>query len=536
MSERYERWPALRGFGAWPPDPLACERAVWGKVHGAASDYRWIARSAGFQGADGTLAAELNLGSEDRVVRAPFWRAFGGTCFAGSLYRSRAVDAAGRAATVEKQVFEWRRPPDAPAALGALLLLPRVGQATDAVWWGQERGRTWSDPDFALPIPAAPLLPVAEEEITRVIAEGCRELAETVPFDELQQFFSTLLAGVRPAVLAGLGRPLGPAALAALLLPLERETSDRLSLAGWVPSSRFSLEVLGARWDALLLADAPIPSAGEARPPIDSAIAKRARQMARALFEASGPARQLLPSIEELRSESLFASEESPPATATPAESTASPKTQGPEAVVRPAADRRYRRPPPPLSLTSPPVGSPEVVEILHAFARDPDRRQPDRLLRDCDVWARRCPGSEVPFAPDTLAAQPLLRWPAEVAGQRPPEANPAQWLVKVDLLRAAALALVPAASTLASIGPPQDPRIPALLFAPLLPRQSRDRLAAFGAVGLEKLVVRSLSCPYKPLRCRVEHTLSEWRSTTGDPQVQRMLAEALRAEPTPAS
>ena len=130
MSDPF-RWPALAGAAAFTGTELACEIGIWGKVHRQASDYRWIARSDGFGGPLADINRRLRIGGEDRAVRATAWRApwepAGQDWFAVGTYPSRATDAWGRGAVLEKQVWHWRRPtPSLPPALAALALLPAV--------------------------------------------------------------------------------------------------------------------------------------------------------------------------------------------------------------------------------------------------------------------------------------------------------------------------------------------------------------------------------------------------------------------------
>ena len=65
----FERWPALAGISSrvWESE-ITVERAIWGKVPGQRSDFRWIARSPGFVGHLGRVEAALRIGREDRPV------------------------------------------------------------------------------------------------------------------------------------------------------------------------------------------------------------------------------------------------------------------------------------------------------------------------------------------------------------------------------------------------------------------------------------------------------------------------------------
>ena len=70
MSDSLWQWPALQGDRGRLPERLECQRGVFGKVQGARSDFRWIARSAGFPGGD-ELEKAIALGSSGAAC--PAW-------------------------------------------------------------------------------------------------------------------------------------------------------------------------------------------------------------------------------------------------------------------------------------------------------------------------------------------------------------------------------------------------------------------------------------------------------------------------------
>ncbi len=283
-------WPALDLEGQ-AQQRLTVEWAVWGKVHGAASDFRWIAHSPGLDPQARRLELELLLGTEDTPERATFWRALGGSFCAVSCYPSRALDAARRSGFLEKQLLEWKPPAGAPAALGALLLLPQVARFTDEDWWEHSADPGWSRPDFALvlePEAAAPV-EVSENDLRSNVEAGLGDLRDAVGEEPvLAELYSALLTGRRPAILAGLRRPLTPEGIAALLLPLPREVADRLSVAGWLLSKRVDAEGFRRLWDVLVCDRAP--DALLSSPPVE--VTEEGRQAARAVF-AGDPSRLL---------------------------------------------------------------------------------------------------------------------------------------------------------------------------------------------------------------------------------------------------
>jgi hypothetical protein len=279
-------WPALAGLPSDLPY-LVVGHGVWGKAHGATSDFRWLAASPALDALPPGLERELVLGSED--VPDPggtLWRQVGDVCCAATFYPSRAADAAGRTGFLEKQVLAWRRPPDVPAALGALLLLPAVAACDDSVWWAERSGVRWTSAEAALDL-ADVRAPSGRDRLLQTIDQGLAELRRAVPEDALVELYAALLAGGRAVPLAGLDRPLSPAALAALLLPLPRDRADALSVLGWLPSRRFEEAELAARWDLVLGSAVP----RRPKPVVPSAAERsQAETMVRTLIAAPGSA------------------------------------------------------------------------------------------------------------------------------------------------------------------------------------------------------------------------------------------------------
>ncbi len=253
VSRELPAWPALASDEALPLQ-LTCHRAVWGKVHGAASDYRWIAASPSLAPRIAGLEGELSLGAEDLPRRSSLWRSIGDLHWAVNCYQSRAIDKQERSGFLEKQVLEWRRQEEVPALLGALLLLPAVSQLTDEIWWERRSDSRFLENDFILELTAEDCrpVPVVHGDLATAISTGIDMLEQRLTEEDLGRIYASLLAGRRAISLTGPGQPLPPQVLAALLLPLPRSLADRLSIAGWLPSSRVDAEALAGRWDVVV--------------------------------------------------------------------------------------------------------------------------------------------------------------------------------------------------------------------------------------------------------------------------------------------
>lgn len=476
-------WPALHG--ELPPF-TEVQRSVWGKVHGAPSDFRWIARSAGFARDRADLPVQLNLGGEDAPARFTAWRVLGDCCYAVTGYPSRAIDAAGRRGFLEKQVLEWRRPAHVPAALGALLLLPRVAALTEDVWWEKRGGEFWMNPEALLALDPEDLA-FDEDAIGIAIERGRQQLRDTLPPEGLARLYDQLLSSRRPALLTGVQQPLSAEGLAALLLPLPREIADRISLAGWIPSERPSTAELNKRWDVLAVTQAAAVA-------FDPATEAPARRMAETLlnFDASATA----------------------PVAKEP--STSAPPPDLPE-IALPSG--QLEKPGTQLELKAPSSNAPAILHELHAFASSADRRwlTPQSLKFNGKL--------------DVAYASLLASWTEELRKQKPEWVHVEQWSAKIDVLRSAAIVLLPHASILQTIGIPNEgSRVPALLFASQLDDRQADSLTSLEETGLRRVLTQSARCAApKSVWDPIHQWLQRWRPRHSRFNVGALITEALR-------
>ena len=272
LSGPLSAWPAVEDARIWPsgrPEPMDLERAIYGKVHAAKSDFRWIAASsrAHLEG----LAQTVGPGLVHESGRVSAWRVAAGSRLrhAVSLQPSSARDAAGRAGLVDTQVLTWRHPHPAPLATplhAAWLLQQAASLDAKAAWWEERRHPGWTRRDFMLgaghvPPPQGP--PPAAR-LHDALADGLEDLQALLREPEHEaafvRFYAALFARTQddalerasPAVLFGMPRPLPPAALAALLLPLPTFLAGRLSLLGGELAARNRPEALAESWDVVV--------------------------------------------------------------------------------------------------------------------------------------------------------------------------------------------------------------------------------------------------------------------------------------------
>lgn len=468
------QWPALQ-LDQKPSGSIEYERAVWGKVHGAPTDFRWIAKSASFGIGRQDAARQLNLGTEDIPSHFQAWRNLGDRCHAVTVYPSRAVDAAGRRGFIEKQVLEWHRPPHVPAVLGALLLLPAVAKLTDEIWWALD---VPADTVSHRSIDGAdhPPLPIDEHTLADAIERGRQTLRETVSQRTLELLYDQLLAGHRPAFLCGLLQPLAAEALAALLLPLPREIADRISIAGWIPTKRPDFADLGSRWD---IAVAPPEQSARRAPSTEQAM-----EMAEELLAAEpAPFRRYVDRVER---------PVAPLLTTVVASVPAGEKSDR----LWPGLVLDLRRP----------ADTNDVLLELWEFARTANRRWLD---------PRSLAGLRLPKPAEAAV---VCDWVSDVRQQRPGYAHKEQWNVKVDLLRSAALVLVPDPSTWQRVGPPDSNRVPILLFALMMESASQwNRLNGLGTKTLTEALTQSANCEASYWTRQLRDRLRRWGDIRSD-------------------
>lgn len=492
MSRLWD-WPALEGATTVGlPPSLAAEQGIWGKVHGASSDFRWIAATRGFSSLGRDLEREVAVGIEDRPARFSLWRFGPEVHLAGVGYPSRARDASGRAGSLEKQVLAIRADPAIPPALAALLLLPLVAELDDRTWWGRADPGAWdADPRFVFDLGGPREVPMSEEALDRAVADGVEGLRAALPPDGaaavLAETFTGLLGGRRPVLFPAAEGPLAPAALAALLLPLDRKRADRLSLAGWLPSSRPPGGELGERWDLVARPGGEAPRDRPADPD------PRARRMAAAILAGDpsllGGRRTPGPAIP------------TPPAPATlPIHEPWSGDDTGP------GPTRAGSGGPPPLpvspNLPEPPAGASRAWWLIHDLARDPTRF----WLDPQDLAPHLADGHDVDDESPLSAA---LTWLRTLASDRPPGPAGEQHRAKEDLLRAAILALSPTPTTLDALGPFQSDRVPPVLYLTALPPDAWERARrSLGEGRIAELLRESRQRCAPELRARIARNL----------------------------
>lgn len=260
----WRNWPALADGPKMLPDRIEYQRGVFGKVHGARSDYRWIALSGGFRRGK-ELESALYLGARDQPKALSFWRHLASpgaqaVHFAGYAYPSRAQDAAGREGFLETQIADLG-PMNLPAALVALAFLSVLRQWDDGIWWERRHEQNWEKPESTLSIEACSMdlhgrFEDPDEFFNRMIQKGLDSLKQQLHdvASSVEVLYARLLADEKPCILRS-AEPLQPESLAVLLLPLPRAHADRVSATAWIPSSRYDLKNLADCWDIVVLAD-----------------------------------------------------------------------------------------------------------------------------------------------------------------------------------------------------------------------------------------------------------------------------------------
>ncbi|HEX6863286.1 MAG TPA: hypothetical protein VF414_10750 [Thermoanaerobaculia bacterium] len=381
-----------------------------------------------------------------------------------------------------------------PAALGALVLLPRVATLTDAIWWDHYKDERWSNPNFYLQIELSEHQPLAvqEKDLAAAVEQGIEEIRSTLEIEHLQSLYAALLAGCKPAFLTKLRQPLSATALAALLLPLHRDRADQISLAAWVPSGRASLEDLRKLWDVVVL------------PPRLAELAAGTLEVDRGYLEEGRRLAAMLLGLEPV-------SDPLADLPHVPFEEKAEKTAPPPKRAERPFPGHT-------IDLEAPPAGAPVPLKRLHDFAVATDRR-----WIEADALGDLKPGQI------RYEASPIPGWIRVLDEQRPAWVDETQWAVKLDLLRCAALVLHPQAN----VHLPVTGKVPALYFAPSLSTIAHlDLLGNLGTTKLQAALDQTLRPGRNQRAVQMKKLVERWRSQTNrrDVDIQGMIGRLLAA------
>ncbi len=262
----------LAAIGGWRgPITIQYECGVWGKFSDTADDFGWIGRSRDFNRGSSRVEDCLGLGSQDDLSQpAALWRVLNGRCFAVAMIPSRVQDRHGRRG-FERMFLEWN-PAGTPVAVGALVLLPHAMQlalkstlaADSQLAAGMAGGEVMLDRED---------IQIEDADVNDAGQAAVTALLEVARPEALIDFYAALLAREGPAILIA-DRSLPPAAVAALLLPLEPDRANQISLAGWIVSyARY--EHMAPEWQGIAYQRTP----AEFQRPIDQAHRAEARSL-----------------------------------------------------------------------------------------------------------------------------------------------------------------------------------------------------------------------------------------------------------------
>ncbi len=479
------QWPALKNWN--PPTNLELffQRAVYGKAHGAMSDFRWLAVSPNFQGRTHQVERLCALGAEDAPKTSYYWRPRGKQYYAVKVYPSQAMDASGRSGFLEKQFFEWIRPPEIPATAGAFILLQEAKQATDEVWWQEGTTAAWGNPDFTLVLADQyhPPQTFSLEDLQKSIARGIDALLTQLenPEQNLTQFYGQLLSEQFPIYMAGVLAPLPAEALAALLLPLPRWRAEQLSMAGWIPSQRLPSGG-DYPWDLMVV---PPGLSTISKKTFDSKILEQTHLYWRAL-QNQDPTVLTLNQVSERKP--LFQGKKVIQKMAgtfkrVPIPSKTVPKKNEPPSILKRPLKKNFQHPDQTISITklsnSPGNVSDPTLRVFYNFAKNMDKR-----------WIahnRKLPGNWPLLDPMDPQANTICEWVQEVREQCPSDTDKKKWEVKVDILRAMAILIVPSPKTLERVRLPITEKVGALHFLNNIPPRKRDIVVQH--IGMETMV-----------------------------------------------
>nr|VFJ49980.1 MAG: hypothetical protein BECKDK2373C_GA0170839_102723 [Candidatus Kentron sp. DK] len=255
MNSRLAGWPALEGLPEADVE-LKCQIGVWSKAPGAASDYRWIARTPGFVGDNRFIDNFYISDAPGKIEDAVLWKQADGYFHAVHLYSSPNRDSANRGNIIER-VFVQCPAGVLPAVAVALLLLPEIARLGPELYQGHLENIDWryKEKFIELSEDAGPSFHLGHAALLNAITRGM-ETVRNCRFDlktHLGPFYAALLSGQQPCFLPDCANhhSLSPEMLAALLLPFPREITDKLSFAPDIPEGHVNLEKLFRNWNIL---------------------------------------------------------------------------------------------------------------------------------------------------------------------------------------------------------------------------------------------------------------------------------------------
>jgi hypothetical protein len=496
-------WPALTDVHQTAAS-LNYERAAYGKVHNAPTDYRWMARSSGL-GQIAGLEKLLALGSE-KAASLFCWRATADRYYAVHCYPSRAVDRDHRRGFLERQVVCISRAGAAmPVPWIALAALSKVAEFTGGPWTQSWQDRRWEDPEHSEPFYAEDLLPIRIEKdaMQKGMQVALDVLKETVAMqadalESLTLFYAALLSNNRPAPLIGVAGIFPPAAFAALLLPLPANVAAEISIAGGVPSTDLP-QSSSRNWDAIVTTEGG-PVFWPAEIQVKHSVLEQARRIARALV-SNNPAELLLNEMVR-RNVGTFAAS----------------NTDAGDAVTLHLEKPSPR--PPAADLTKRPAVPSKPVLAFEDFVFSGARMLNPDVMRDPENSAEVTLSAQVSYLYWSFRA---FKKTIEEPGRSSSAVDHLQ--TKLDILRSWLYMLAPSNDTIDEVGLPTTGRVPALWAAVYLDQNAFERLERINR-GWEKLVEQSLRSALliQSEKQALKQFLQKWKAWTKRSEIRQYL------------
>nr|VFK10228.1 MAG: hypothetical protein BECKLPF1236B_GA0070989_10138 [Candidatus Kentron sp. LPFa] len=435
MNSHSMNWPALEGL---PDDRIQLEYriGVWSKAPGAASDYRWIAKTPEFVADDRFIDDFYVSDTPERIGDTVLWKRTTEYFHAIHLYPSAARDSAGRSGIIER-VFLQCLVGKLPAAAVALLLLPKATKLGAELYQERLENIDWSDRKAYIELTenACPTLPLDHTDLPDVIKQGVEIVRAHFDLRKLGTFYASLLSEQRPCFFPDSNRTLSPEAVAALLLPLPRKLADEISLAPNIPEGHVDIAKLSEHWNVL---PARFSKEITDRKPLDQWAIKEGERLAESILR-NDPDRLKVKNEPSIKRN----------ATATP--------------------EKIPWRNPVALMPVSLPSDTGWLVRLLYEFARDPQWRwlQVDHIAK---ARAEASYGNDHVVGSSTWSEERDSEWAGSkearpqhhghgnsrdieawliktisfLKSNPPVLADPEQWKVKLDILRSAIIALSP--------------------------------------------------------------------------------------------
>lgn len=229
------------------------ERGITGKADRVQVDYRLLAASSGFSAFNDI---HVYLGADGQAINTLAWVNDNKKLRAVHIYPSRARDRTNRTGSMEKHLLEINAENLNRNCflLYQLVLLNRVNNYKDELWWQFKDKNEWGNSDYSLKIAVdTPINDIEMRNAQSQLSAAVARINEFITKEALVHFYQKILSSeklVAPQFIKG--KKVSIDIFLCLFLPLNYKMFDHFSfLLDWPPNARFNHKKLTEVWDII---------------------------------------------------------------------------------------------------------------------------------------------------------------------------------------------------------------------------------------------------------------------------------------------